>query len=155
MMSDFPQPTNKPKKRQVNGRAKQAAKKRRIEDHTPGPQCGCNRLKCFENVSAAEREHLIMDFVTNYASKDDQDSYLSTLITVLDVTRRRSRMDDDSEANYHSKSYQYHVNIVRGELEAVSVCHKAFLSIFGITNRRVQTIKSALAKTGMYFNRTM
>lgn len=73
---------------------------------------------------------------------------MSGLISVAPVQRRRNRKNTN-EASFHSSSYFYRVRIkVNDKLQDVSVCYKAFLSLFGITNHRVQTIKKSLTEFG-------
>lgn len=56
---EYPQRTDKPKKRKVKGSKKENARKKRLTDHVTGDDCRCTRLKCFENTTVQEREILI------------------------------------------------------------------------------------------------
>ena len=51
--------TDKPKKRPILGRTAAKIKRRRLSEHVTGPNCNCNRLKCFENVNLEERNRII------------------------------------------------------------------------------------------------
>lgn len=54
--------------------------------------------------------------------------------------QRRSKKDPN-EAIFNDSSYSYRVRIyVDGALRDIVVCHKAFLSLHGISNRRVQKL---------------
>ena len=64
------------------------------------------------------------------------------------VGRRRPRTDEEN-AKFRDFSYEYKVRFIQAGVPfEARVCHKAFIALFGITNRRIQTIKSALLKTG-------
>ena len=145
---DVPSVTNKPKKRKINGKARDDLKKRRLSSHEIGENCYCQRFKCFEVTTEAERQELIARF-NDLGSKDEQDAFLSTLVTVKPIERRRQREDC---ANHipNDNSYSYFVPIQRGERSSqVPVCFRGFLSCFGITKRRMETIKNSLKNTGL------
>lgn len=74
------------------------------------------------------------------------------MITVLPVERRKSRKDPN-EAIFHDSSYSYRVRIHvdGGVLQDIAICHKTFLSLRDIYNRRVQTIKQKLI-SGFFTN---
>ena len=145
---EHPTLTDKPRKRKVMGRKRDAEKRRKLSSHETGNDCRCKRLKCFENISHEERQQLILNFNGNYSTKDEQDAYLSTLIKPVDVKRHRPRREDSNELK--DFSYSYEIKVVRDDkVEIVPVCKKAIVSIFGITFRRIQTINEALSKTGM------
>ena len=91
----------------------------------------------------------------NMNSKNDQDSYLSGLITVMPVQRRRSRVSfadsDGAEENRNQPgpqniaSFKYKIRLPGKE---VDVCVKAFRSIFGVTEMQIRRIRNSLAMTG-------
>jgi len=92
---------------------------------------------------------IYLGFTQDYASKNEQDAYLSTMITLHDVERRRSRKDDQHDADFHVHSYKYTLKLSRDEcIQSVQICYKAFMAIFGITITRLKTIKKALSITG-------
>lgn len=63
--------------------------------------------------------------------------------------RRHSRLGDDN-AQYNLASYAYRVRVFcDGKLEDKSVCVKAFLSLHGISAKRVQTLRESLSTTGI------
>ncbi|GFV49315.1 uncharacterized protein TNCV_685621 [Trichonephila clavipes] len=78
-----------------------------------------------------------------------QNQYLNGLISVVPVQRRRNGKDDRVASN-HVSSYCYRVRarIDNDILQDVTVCHKAFLSLHGVTNRRIQTLKKQLIEFG-------
>lgn len=151
--SEYLDLTDKPRKRKKSGSQQEKAKKQRVSSHETGENCLCKRLKCFEKVTAAERSILIKDFNEKYTTKNQQDAYLSSLITVCNIKRRRPRGDDGSAAaNRHNHTYLYCVKTKNEEdLDAPvtkkMVCHKAFISFFGITKQRVETIRKSLVET--------
>lgn len=70
------------------------------------------------------------------------------LISVVPVKQRRNR-NAQEEANFNISSYCYRVRAhVDGNLQDITVCYKAFLSLHGIGNNRVQTIKKHLTSFG-------
>ncbi|KAF6035734.1 hypothetical protein EB796_005953 [Bugula neritina] len=147
---EHPTLTDKPRKRQSRGSAKEQAKKQRVCSHKTGEDCLCKK-KCFEKVSLVERQKLISDFNEKYTTKNQQDGYLSTLITVCDIKRRRPRGGDPTKANPHSHTYMYSVRTKNDGQCHVSkkiVCLKAFISLFGVTKQRVETIRKSLVETG-------
>lgn len=135
------------KKRKNTGRMSDVMKKLRATTHEIGEDCKCFRFKCFEVVSPEERQRIISNF-NQLGEYNAQNQYLSGLISVVPVQRRRNRKDD-SEASFHCSSYCYRVRAhVGGILQDVNVCHKAFLSLHGISNSRVQTLKKHLTDFG-------
>ncbi|GFN97014.1 vitamin B12-dependent ribonucleotide reductase [Plakobranchus ocellatus] len=77
----------------------------------------------------------------------NQDSYLAALVKAQPIQRRRPRHEEEN-ARLRDYSYTYSVRFIRNsKMQEQRICHKAFLAIFGITNRRVQTVKAALTKT--------
>ena len=141
---EFPLGTDGPKKRKVSRRETELNKIARVKNHSTGDPCQCKK-ECFELLNDQEKEDLINNFCDHYETKDEQDAYLASCVTVLPISRRYG-----SNSNYqNTASYNYHVKVVRDNVcEEVKVCFKAFLSLFDITNRRAITIKQALAQTG-------
>ena len=84
--------TNRPKKRKIVGRLKEKLKKQKLLNHTTGPDCKCARFKCFEIAIENDRACLLAKF-NSMSTKDLQDSFLTGLITVCDVTRRQPRKE--------------------------------------------------------------
>lgn len=135
------------KKRKRMGKMSEVMKKLRATTHETGCDCKCSRFKCFQIISPEEQQRIISSF-NQLGNYDAQTQYLSGLVTVIPVQRRRNRKDE-CEASFHCSSYSYRVRAcVDGSLQDVCVCHKAFLSLHGISNRRVQTIKKNLTEFG-------
>ena len=143
--------TDTPKKRKVTGRQREKAKQLRVSNHVSGENCNCTRFSCFEAISHDERQPIIEDFNTLYESKNGQDAYLATLISVGEIHRRRPRENHEERHKPKSISLSFIVKLQReGCCQYVNVCAKAFCSIFGITKHRVETIRKAMLSTGEY-----
>lgn len=139
----------KVKKRKSTGRVKDVMKKLRASSNEIGEDCRCFRYKCFQVISPVEQQRIIGNF-NKLGDYNKQNQYLSGLISVVPVQRRRNRKDD-SEASNHVSSYCYRIRAhvdASDTLQDVIVCHKAFLAFHGITNRRVQTLKKQLTDFG-------
>lgn len=135
------------RKKRKYGSIFEASKKLRNSTYETGLNCHCTRFRCFENVSNEERKTLICHF-NSLSDRNAQNAYLSGLISVNEIKQRRPRQAEQ-DAKLHSFSYAYKVRVSREScLQDIPVCFKGFLSIFGITNRRAQTLKSSLASTG-------
>lgn len=140
--------SNLVKKKRKYGSMFEASKRMRNTTHETGDNCHCKRLECFTKVNEEARNVLIRDF-NNLSDRNSQNSYLAGLISVEHVKRRRPRKDNN-EANLHDFSYSYKVRITaENKITEIPVCFNAFKSFFGITNRRLQFIKSSLGMTGM------
>lgn len=136
------------KKRKKTGRVRDVMKRLRLASHETGEDCLCKRFECFLKVSHSERTRIISEF-NRMISRDEQNSYLAGLITVLPIAHRRPRKDNSGLMNQATYSYRVSVNNLQNNLyEDIPVCFKAFLSIHGITESRVRYIKSSLTKTG-------
>lgn len=137
------------KKRKTYGRLCDASKKIRAMSHTEGEPCHCTRFKCFIIINKKEREQLLRDF-NLIGDRNKQSSYLSGLITILPVCRRRPRKSEEcGTGNLKEYSYTYKVRVMRNsKMEEIQVCQKAFISMFGITNQTIITLKKALVTTG-------
>ena len=142
-----PQIGSKPRKRPIIGDKKTLEKQKRLSNHQTGPNCHCSRFHCYENVSAEERDGIIAHF-NSLGSKDEQDCLLSSYITITPVQRRKANKDRE-QAHPHDFSYRYSVSVSRsGTPVNVPVCHKAFLSLFGVTRKRIELIRDSVVKTG-------
>ncbi|CAH1111616.1 unnamed protein product [Psylliodes chrysocephalus] len=135
------------KKRKRTEKMTDIMKKLRAISHESGEDCKCSRLKCFITICSEERQRIIFYF-NQLGDYNAQSKYLSGLISVVPVQRRRNRKDE-ADANFHTFSYSYRVRArVENKLQDVSVCYKAFLSLHGISNRRVQNLKKNLCALG-------
>ncbi|XP_066449658.1 uncharacterized protein [Eleutherodactylus coqui] len=139
-----------PKRRQIHGHKTELAKKRRLQSHATGSDCKCQRYRCFTSINEDQRATLLQTF-NGFPTKDHQDSYLSDLIELCSVKRRRPRKQMGNSDKCHDRSYLYKVRVCdeNHTVTEVPVCHKAFIAFHGITNRRVQTIKKSLVTTGV------
>lgn len=136
------------KKRKSYGRMRDVMKKIRLNSHITGDDCKCNRLKCFDNVKLEDRRRIIKEF-NGLDTYDKQNSYLGGLITAFPVQRRRNRKPHD-EARINKSSFVYRVRVMDGDkFTDVPVCFKAFVSIHGVTSRRIQTIRESLSSMGV------
>lgn len=135
------------KKRKLYGRMSDVNKKIRHQSHETGLNCNCKRYKCFGVVNEEQRTR-ILKYFNLLPSRDDQNLYLSGLISVLEIQRRRPRKDED-EAKLHTANYAYRVRLV-DDIQPIDVpvCASAFIAIHGITRQRVCTIKKSLLTTG-------
>ena len=115
----------------------------KLLNHTTGPDCKCTRFKCFEIVIENDRACLLGKF-NSMSSKDLQDSFLTGLITVCDVKRRRPRKEDPIKLNINRYKHKVFLN---SKDKSVQVCFNAFLLIFGIKKGRLETIKQSLSTT--------
>lgn len=129
-------------KRKKCGRMTDVMKKIRLSSHETGPDCKCKKLKCFQNVSAEQRLQRIKQF-NEMATYDEQNMYLFGLMSINQIKQRRSRRDVN-EAQFHDNAYSYKVRVLDGKkVTEIPVCAKAFVSIHGITTRRVQTLQTS------------
>lgn len=143
--------TDKPKKKQQKDSQRKIKKIQRISGHVQGPPCNCTILKCFEVVTPTERNNLIAIF-NQLKSWDEQSNYLANLIGV----RLKTRKTKNGGHQRRIYTYTYCVKFVRNQIPiSIKVCHKAFISIFGITNRRTQTIKKSMSTHGNYLYYTL
>lgn len=77
---------------------------------------------------------------------NDQSSYLTSLISV-NLNVRRRPIQDDSMAR--DCSFRYIVRVKQNfTMREIPVCQKAFISLHGITKRRLQTIQASIKETG-------
>lgn len=114
--------------------------------HEAEADCKCRGLRCFQVISEEEGKRILRQF-HKLQDHNEQNKYLSGLITVLPIMRRRSRAESShSEENYASYSYKDRA-FKSGQLQDVEVCIKVFL-FQGITSARVQHLREALASQG-------
>lgn len=85
--------------------------------------------QCFEKVTNDERETLIKNFnlIGNW---NDQSSYLTSLMSVCQIAKRRPRKED---ADVEDCSFRYIVRDERNNVMVeIPVCAKAFIALRGI-----------------------
>lgn len=135
------------KKRKVTGRLSEVNKKLRLQSHEQGPDCRCKRFKCFSIIPIEERSKILAEF-NRMESWNVQSAYLAGLISITPVVQRRPRLPEE-DSSLRTASYHYRVRFSRDNSPVeVPVCLKAFISIHGITRRRIETIHQALQLTG-------
>ena len=140
-MADYPQVTDKPKKRKQHGSKRELKKQQDLKSHVVGTNCNCKNFKCFERTSDVERQSLC-DAFNKLESKNAQDSYLATLIKIDLVSRKRPRQDiEDDQRKPNTFTYKYFVKVPRNErAEDIQVCREGFIAFFGISKGRVENI---------------
>jgi hypothetical protein len=135
------------KRKPCLGRMTSVCKKLKLQSHETGDDCNCKRLKCFQQVSETERSFLLSRF-NLLCNNNEQNSHLTSLITVNNIRPRRPRQDEDRAA-LHDASYRYRVRVKRNEkMVEVPVCAKAFASIYGVTRGKIEYIQKSLKSTG-------
>lgn len=136
-------------KRRKTGRMYEVMKKMRLQSHEFGEFCDCARLKCTQVINEAQRQH-ILDHINSLATHNEQNSYLTSLITLNQIQQRRSRKDEE-EAKLHDASYCYSVTIKQeyGNYKEVQVCANFFRAVHGITPGKLQYLQTALKTTGV------
>lgn len=100
----------------------------------------CKR-KCYRNISATEQDILFQKF-KNFETKNEQDSYLQSLISIAEVHRRRRRIPKTDTAKPDREvSYVYHLSTLSGKFQ---VCKKAFVNMHAVTDGRVRRLCNLL-----------
>ncbi|KAG5870627.1 hypothetical protein JTB14_028799 [Gonioctena quinquepunctata] len=115
-------------------------KKMRLRSHETGPDCDCKRLKCFQVVSKNNAKKIIRDF-NELSSHNEQSLYLTGLISVHEVENRRPRRNEQ-DAKFHDNVFTYKVRIYdNNEAKDIPVCYEAFLTLHGLSGKRIQNIQ--------------
>ncbi|KAJ8896343.1 hypothetical protein PR048_001687 [Dryococelus australis] len=99
-----------------------------VDPRTTSPEC---RFHCFDKIKEEEKLRLLSEF-NDLGSKNEQDSYLSGLISARNIARRRSQKSDDQKRKDHSSELVYKVRI------------NAFISLHGKIKGRVYNIQQSL-----------
>lgn len=139
---------SKTRKRKSCGRVRDV--ERHVRNHTfeTGNPCTCKK-RCFEKLSGNEKHKIVRKF-NLLENRNSQNRHLAGLISMLPIRRRRPRKGEDS-ANLRSNAFCYKIRVQNEEnngFQEMLVCQQAFISLHGITNRRLITIKSGLRKEG-------
>lgn len=131
------------KKRKSHGRMSEVLKKLKLSSHEAGPACGC-RLGCFDRIPIEARTQILQNF-NLLPTHDAQNSYLSGLISVLPVNRH-----SEKEGILHYDAvYKYRVlAMIDSEIKEMIICKKAFMSIHGISRKKIEYLVASLKKTG-------
>lgn len=140
------------KRKEKNGQVIRSNEKNRL--HELGDFCKCKRLRCTDKVSDNKRKE-ILDHFNSLLSHNEQNAYLCSLISLVNIQRRRSRAKDQHNAMFHDSVYMYRVRIksdMRQNAEAlyeeVQVCAKFFLAVHGITGSKLQYLQKQLKMSG-------
>lgn len=114
-----------------------------VKERVTGDPCNCVN-KCFLNISQDNQVKLLFK-LSEFNTKNEQDIFLSSLIETNRVRRCRPR-----EASLTNKpksaTYSYYVTI---DTKKFKVCQKAFISLFGITQKRLRRLQSIILKGGI------
>ncbi|XP_065675039.1 uncharacterized protein LOC136091418 [Hydra vulgaris] len=117
----------------------------KLSSHIIGESCNCIRLKCFKVISLQDRQ-TILDKFNQMSCKDQQDAFLTSIVTPMEARQKRPRIRSE---DLHCYSYQYHLLIARDSYVKIQICYKAFLSIFNISKSRLERIQKVLTTTGI------
>lgn len=135
------------RKRKSFGRLSEASKKLKTMSHELGEDCSCKKM-CSREFSSSEKLKIISNF-NQLKDWNEQSSHLTGLISTGNIQRRRPRKDE-SEANLRDYTFHYKVRVIRNDsMIEVPVCQKAFLSLHGITKKRLETIRNSLKLKGI------
>ncbi|XP_050314683.1 uncharacterized protein LOC126749093 [Anthonomus grandis grandis] len=105
-----------------------------VPSRTQGSDCKCEK-ECIKRLSPDEKNELFSSF----NDQEKQDSYLSSLITVSQIKRRRkNNLNINPQRNY---TYKYKLR--KGAFE-LPVCKQALCLIHGIGKKRLERIASHL-----------
>lgn len=113
--------------------------------------CRCSS-KCFVDIGPENIQDSFNRFYSGYKTKDEQDLFLHGLIDVEDVATKRPGSRDNKgkereenektrpkkKSGGNSNTFRYHVLV--GD-RRVKVCAAAFISIYGISEKRVRRIR--------------
>lgn len=133
------------KKKPTYGRMREVMSKLRLQSHEIGPQCSCKQ-QCFKQVG--DKKYDIILRMNKMASNDDINSYLSGLITIMPIQRRRPRKNQ-LEASHRDATFSYRVRyIVDSKPVEINVCKAAFMSLHGIGRGKVDFILKSLKLSG-------
>lgn len=94
--------------------------------------------KCYENVSK-ENINNILAKMNSFKDKNSQDSYLQSLIEVVDIKRERKYNMDNPKVR--AMNFRYHISI---EGNRKKVCKNAFLSLHGVGEKHVRRLNHLL-----------
>ncbi|KAF5285274.1 hypothetical protein FQR65_LT13288 [Abscondita terminalis] len=111
------------------------------------PGFGTDELRPYKRSLTAESHKQRLALIQN---RNSENRHLAGLISMVPSKRRRSRKSEEI-ANLRSNAFRYKIRIQNEENDGfheLSVCQQAFISLHGITNRRLITIKSGLRREG-------
>lgn len=133
------------RKRPKHGRLSEVSKTINLQSRELGDSCKC-KLKCFERISENDRAEVIKH-VNSLKSHDEVNLYLTGLVNILPVQRRR--VNDELQANFRDATYSYSIRVMRdNSVQEVKVCKNAFISINGISRGKIDYILNQMKGTG-------
>ncbi|CAH1957118.1 unnamed protein product [Acanthoscelides obtectus] len=109
-----------------------------VPERKQGDDCKCSK-KCIEKLSETEKQEIISAFNT-LSNQEKQDSYLSSLIQVLQITRRRKIEGNPGILRNHTYKYK----LRKGAFE-LNVCKMAICLLHGIGKKRLEPIATHLS----------
>jgi len=116
---------NVSKELRAKGQECVSLRKKFVKKRVTGPPCKCN-LKCFNNVTDEQRL-ILLNIFNEIGNKEMQDTFLSGLIEIKDIIRRRPITNEKPN---RSVACSYKVRL--DGVNEIKVCKNAFCSIFGI-----------------------
>lgn len=145
---DCPESDKKTRKRKIHGRMRDVNKKMRVQGHEAGAPCKC-KYKCYNKVGLTlEIRDKILKQFNLLETTNEQNSYLCGLISIVPVQKRRPKIPSDS-SKVRDVSCKYKVRSAEnGVVFEWEVCRKAFVSIHGITQKKVEYLVNGLKMTG-------
>ncbi|KAJ8961536.1 hypothetical protein NQ318_014788 [Aromia moschata] len=129
---------NKIKRARLKGEEYVTLKGKVVGPRQTGPPCGC-RNKCTEKFSDEEKAKIISDLY-NGRPKDEQDSYLQSLIECVQINRRRPRKSQ-TDARLRISNFHYYI---WKRNERIHVCKQAFVNLHGTNSKAVQRLSNLL-----------
>lgn len=109
-----------------------------VSPNKQGEDCKCVS-GCFKRVSEGDRKE-VNDKFYNFNTKNEQDAYLQSLISIHDVARRRQVSNNNPKPKSHS--YVYRISCSSG---SYTVCKKAFGAIHGVSDNRIRRLYNLLS----------
>ncbi|KAF2888359.1 hypothetical protein ILUMI_17814 [Ignelater luminosus] len=139
---------NTGKKRKRLGKMSDIINRLNIQSHVAGEDCKYARLKCFQNIPETARNRIIQNF-NLMASVTEQNMYLCGLISLKLVKQQRHRKPKE-EASFYDVAYSYRVRYVdnNNETKEIDVCYKAFSTLHGIGEKKLQVLQKSLKEHG-------
>ena len=104
--------------------------------------CRC-RIGCFDAFSNVQKLQIIAR-INDCDNKNDQDSYLQSVIQYHGVARHRSR-NETTESTPKPKTYSYE-NYVKFNGETTKLCKTAFVKLHGVSKKRVERLQKLLVQ---------
>ncbi|XP_039286502.1 uncharacterized protein LOC120351864 [Nilaparvata lugens] len=108
------------KKARVKGAAYVNWKNQQQPEISQGADCKCKR-RCYDLINEEVRNMIYAKF-RSFETKNEQDSYLQSLISVTPVKQRRRREDqDESKQPDRGAIYVYEIPSVSGKYQLIAI----------------------------------